>query len=507
MVKCNSEHIFTWCAIPVPGVYLIAAIIHPFSYQVHDIMLVFIASYVILLIMAIIIRTKFSTVSSSSEYPYTMLAVIIGSAGPFVVLQVWRIAEEFNEDYSAIVGLTSIYVVTAVSQIIMGELNDLIVRSNREMFELPMFALQFFQEFAVNTHFLDAKRAFSIEFFALVSLVAAMDVLVETGFLYEWYYKLLKSDRSYRGRAIYMSKKYQFIRQKIFAENFANIGLLIMAFLEYFFSKDLHFSLIRKAGGFETNHEFRNALIGYTIVVCVEVITGNVCTMLLHLRMMRIRNKALLERSSSDPSSSDAPLNLLDRPNTPGTLDLEYENIGIDIKVGEGKLAEIPEPPSTRIRKSSSLSVMSDNDEKRRGNAGATNDGGLSPRSLGLATLSPPFSPPLPTGPHPSMMSISPTSTLRSHRHPLTGTGTGTGINRSMVNSTIPVASTRNISGTSRFRTKIVRLRTYAKEFPILDPRVNLPLDGYLTRQATHRPILVFGALLGVQAGLLWFSV
>mmetsp|Transcript_16926 Transcript_16926/g.25409 ORF Transcript_16926/g.25409 Transcript_16926/m.25409 type:complete len:416 (+) Transcript_16926:1-1248(+) len=192
--------------------------------------------------------------------------------------------------YSPLYGYIFLQIITNGLMMLMVELFDMLEdRPNKHLVQLLMLPLQFFLELAVSIVFVDANPLTSpVQFSILLLLVVLVDLATETGALHENYYKAIKKDQSKRGRAIYLAKKHQLIKQKMFAEPLATFSILLMTFTEYFSQGKI--SLFGHRSGSRAG-----IMIGYGILIGVELVLGRIGTHQLSIRMGRMREKVSTE--------------------------------------------------------------------------------------------------------------------------------------------------------------------------------------------------------------------
>eukprot|EP00468_Gymnochlora_sp_CCMP2014_P001064 CAMPEP_0167740344 /NCGR_PEP_ID=MMETSP0110_2-20121227/221_1 /TAXON_ID=629695 /ORGANISM="Gymnochlora sp., Strain CCMP2014" /LENGTH=191 /DNA_ID=CAMNT_0007624219 /DNA_START=945 /DNA_END=1520 /DNA_ORIENTATION=- len=166
-------------------------------------------------------------------------------------------------------------------------------RASKHLLSIPVFSLQLFMEMSVSLIFVEADvLSQPISFCLLLLLVILVDLGMTSGFIAEMHCRYIKGIKNESGVALYMAKKHQLIRQKMFAEPVAAISVLLMTIVETFFGENLGVNYISDFTGEKTKF---GVLLGYLILIAVEVGLNSYGSRLLHKRMERMRSAVWME--------------------------------------------------------------------------------------------------------------------------------------------------------------------------------------------------------------------
>ncbi|GAB5371596.1 hypothetical protein AAMO2058_001593800 [Amorphochlora amoebiformis] len=242
----------------------------------------------------------------------TLVAHIFGllnsiGGGMYVSLITSRILIAFREsltdEYNPVFGVILVYFMTTLGFFLLAELN-----------QLALFPLIFYPQFAVSILFVDANPIDSPGFFfGMLTVVSLYDLLVESGWLYDIWFELVKTDKSPIRKAIYMGKKYEYLRQKVFAEQIATTSALFMTIVEYSIGPVLRVNMLADYSEETTNTKANTpgTIVGYIVVIFVEICLSQFVTQyLLQRRMKRVKNnlnKALRITEDSKENSEVLP--------------------------------------------------------------------------------------------------------------------------------------------------------------------------------------------------------
>ncbi|GAB5366613.1 hypothetical protein AAMO2058_001158500, partial [Amorphochlora amoebiformis] len=202
-----------------------------------------------------------------------------------------------REGSEGLVYLIYFYVCHAFSVFLLSKLSDIIeARHSRESFEIPKFVLQFFLEFAVATIFLDVDP-FGGPYWAFLIIVGLVNTLVDTGYLDElWYnWSNRKRMRSHERKAVFLVKRYQLTRQKVFAESFASPTFVLMILFEFAVGWDspLSFIAASSAANAPSRQAVGETVAGYFLLIVLSVVTGQVGLWLYRGRVKRAKKNAI----------------------------------------------------------------------------------------------------------------------------------------------------------------------------------------------------------------------
>mmetsp|Transcript_14078 Transcript_14078/g.21351 ORF Transcript_14078/g.21351 Transcript_14078/m.21351 type:complete len:577 (+) Transcript_14078:26-1756(+) len=231
----------------------------------------------------------------------TIVVAFVTSWGHKFIVHVLLYAKTaLGSKYEAIYGLLILYFFTSLGMFIAIELAEHLKHARMDSWHICFFSFQFFQEFAVSALFIDSG-GLSWQFPILLTLVVLFDFITESGFLYEHYYTLFKSDQSPKSRALYLGRKYLLMKQKVFAEAFAAPSILAIVLFEYLISDRIGYSLVtrtkEKNGFVDDNFNAVSTVISYAILLVAEVSTGMINSHFFDQRLLRLRNEAI--RSSN----------------------------------------------------------------------------------------------------------------------------------------------------------------------------------------------------------------
>eukprot|EP00465_Bigelowiella_longifila_P001209 CAMPEP_0185282600 /NCGR_PEP_ID=MMETSP1359-20130426/67363_1 /TAXON_ID=552665 /ORGANISM="Bigelowiella longifila, Strain CCMP242" /LENGTH=394 /DNA_ID=CAMNT_0027878161 /DNA_START=1033 /DNA_END=2214 /DNA_ORIENTATION=- len=393
------------------------------------------------------------------------------------------------------VGLFFNYAATSFATFLVWELVAIIRKKHRGVFELPLFSLQFFQEFAVHSQLL-LVDFFSPAFFIILLVIAFNDVLVKSGVLYENYYRFMKSDKSPHGMAIYMAKKYQFIRQKVFAQGFVTPLLLLMLLAEYAFGDKIGFTLIKSSKQIKENSKLEGYMIGYTIALVMTVLTSWLGNIFLNRRMDRLRmNASALDANqnrlsdfgdTNDPGSIKRTATLSNVEPDQNEFDLDIrDEYGVDIEFRTHNYTSFDHKDET----SSVPHGRESNEQTSERMKSFIQDDNFSLDDRCATILQSPTD---------KAMKISTENNLRDIETKLTVTN---GVSQRPSQSDFK--RSKSVLNSTMAGTKIAQ--EYQLEYPLLNPVGHVGLfDDYLERHMQHRSMFLIGGIVGMNAGLLW---
>jgi len=219
-----------------------------------------------------------------------ILFCLIGAGGVIVGSAFWWTVHKWLEyRYTVIIGFFMIQAFGVMIFALLFEIVDLLSdRTNKHLLQLVVLPVQFFQEFAISFIFVDADPISEpFLFLPLLILVIFIDLSIESGLLYELYSRKVKGLTSEKRVAIYLAKKHQFIWQKIYAEPVATIAILFMTFIEFQLGDTFGINII---SNFTSKRPSLGVMVGYIILLLVELATGQIGSYLLKQRMDRIRD-------------------------------------------------------------------------------------------------------------------------------------------------------------------------------------------------------------------------
>jgi len=225
-------------------------------------------------------------------------AMIIGAGSlgfPFAFsITFARLHKGLGANYHPVMGYLFLLALTSFGFYAYAYFIDLVTdRPSKHLLSISMFSLQLFTEISVSLIFVEADVISQpISFALLLLLVILVDLGLTSGFLYEMYCRHIKRIQSESGVAIYMAKKHQLIKQKMFAEPVAAASVALMTIVETFGGEKLNVSFISDFTGEKTK---LGVLYGYCILIAVELSLNSYGSRLLQQRMERVRTSVWME--------------------------------------------------------------------------------------------------------------------------------------------------------------------------------------------------------------------
>mmetsp|Transcript_18150 Transcript_18150/g.27238 ORF Transcript_18150/g.27238 Transcript_18150/m.27238 type:complete len:566 (-) Transcript_18150:109-1806(-) len=248
--------------------------------------------------------------STKSQVLCMVLTVSISGAGAQIFAVIFiGIQRAMGKLYDPIIGFICVFVNKTLLVIYVNEMMSLAEdRTNEHLRQLFLLLVQLFSELAISIIFGQADLFASPgTFFLLLSLVSIVDLAVESGVLYELWSRKCKKLQTEKEVAIYLGKKYQFIRQKMFVEPLATVVMLLMTTIEAAFGKKLGISIIRNYTGKASS---LGNIIGYIVLLIVEVALGQLASRFLKKRMKRIREAVWRELKKQTKRSNNKSIEL-----------------------------------------------------------------------------------------------------------------------------------------------------------------------------------------------------
>ncbi|GAB5369247.1 hypothetical protein AAMO2058_001389100 [Amorphochlora amoebiformis] len=585
--RLRQQDIFAILIFPLIILSAISGFLQVVDDWAHDFLVSTISVYVATLCLVIIYfvgkkarKSSRIQLGKSDKLSVLFMVTVCASSGIVAIIAVMRYfrrALENNGVYEPIYELLMFYFTTFLLTSIIWEFLDLVPMRNRESLQLLLVSAQYFQEFTVGLIFLE--EGLNPRFAGLVSLVVMYDFLTESGIFYERYFIWFKKIQTFKSKAIYMAKKYYFVKIKAFSEHFSTPALFITVLMEEILHKTYPRTILTDS------NEKRTDLLGvYAILICAEIITSHVSARSFDSRMEKIRDDAFSENTRNtrvDTNTSPRNIRLVSevkhdsKHNRMPSLALSPSGTGHvskAISFGTGHVSKAisfsprrvktwldTERPAPKILKKVSEDSVTEPSVRVVINSLKTGKIPSSPRmslvptpehkgsctteslsnsiftSTNIHITGPEASNPIYGASFPQRSStnfsvyktsenktsnppaVTHSSVTRVLTHsPLSPGVTDFPVTPGDTGSPVPLGSTRApVTGLTLLRTEDqnvspgsgrVRSPSYAVKHPILDQTTSISMAEYISRNVTHRPIIVFGFMWSAAVAASYFA-